>query len=240
MKRPLILAALAIMTVSAAVPAEAQRRAAAARPAPARVDWVRTAVRTPQGGVRIGNPAAPVKLVEYGSITCPHCAHFAQEATRPLYAHVRTGRVSWEYRPFMLFPTDPPVFALLNCQAPGFFFATVEQLYASQPAWSGLAQTYIENNRTQLMGMSIPARGAALVRAGQIDRVFAARGMTPRQISACVGSQANLERVANLTRRAAQTDNVQGTPSFFINGSAARAGTWGDLEPMLIRAGARR
>src|SRR5207237_2794614 len=119
MRRPLLLATLAAVTVLAAPLSEAaaqQRRAArpAARPAahPTVVrDWTRIAVRTPEG-VRIGNPAAQVKLVEYGSITCPHCAAFAnQGGTAGLDRHVRTGRVSGEYRPYMIVRTAPVLFA---------------------------------------------------------------------------------------------------------------------------------
>jgi protein-disulfide isomerase len=239
-RRPLLLAALAALTVIAAVPAEAQRRGTPARAAPARVDWVRAAVRTPEGGVRIGNPAAPVKLIEFGSITCPHCAEFARTGTQPLYAYVRSGRVSWEYRPYMIFPTDPGIFALLGCQAPGAFFGTVEQLYATQPSWALLVQTYIEGNQAQLETMAVTARAAALVRAGRVDRLFAARGMTAGQINACLASQANLMRVAETTRRAVDSYDIPGTPTFYINGvQAQNVGVWTDLEPLLIRAGAR-
>ncbi|MEA3079375.1 MAG: hypothetical protein QOF05_783, partial [Sphingomonadales bacterium] len=50
---------------------------AAPRPAPKpKVDWARTVVATPEGGFRMGNPSAKVKLVEYGSLACPHCRHF--------------------------------------------------------------------------------------------------------------------------------------------------------------------
>src|SRR4051812_932713 len=48
----------------------------AAAPPPARPNWVQTVVRTPEGGYRMGNPAARIALIEYGSRTCPHCALF--------------------------------------------------------------------------------------------------------------------------------------------------------------------
>src|SRR3546814_9181159 len=88
MKRTLALlfAAAALPLGIAAVPA-AQAEAAK--------DWTKTVARTPEGGFRVGNPDAPVKLVEYGSLTCDHCAHFAEEATPKLLGqYVRSGRVS--------------------------------------------------------------------------------------------------------------------------------------------------
>ena len=54
---------------------------------------------TPEGGFRMGNPAAPIKLVEYGSLACPHCRHFEETGYKPLLqTYVRTGRVSYEFR----------------------------------------------------------------------------------------------------------------------------------------------
>ena len=57
----------------------------------------------------MGNPNAPVKLVEYASISCPHCAEFTEEggADRCATNMSSSGQVSWEYRPYMIFPTDP-------------------------------------------------------------------------------------------------------------------------------------
>lgn len=241
MRGPSALAALAALTAAlAAVPAEAQRRAPAARAAPARVDWVRQAVRTPEGGVRIGNPAAPVKLVEYGSITCPHCAHFAHEATQPLYAYVRSGRVSWEYRPYMIFPTDPGLFALLNCQGPAAFFRTVEQLYSTQRIWATRVQTWLEANQSRVQAMSLPQRSVALFRVARIEGYFRANGMTAPQVNACIGNPANLQRVADVTQRAIDRHEIPGTPTFYVNGVIATdVGVWADLEPVLLRAGAR-
>jgi len=232
-------AALAILSLPA-TEAAAQQRRAAARPAVAR-DWTRIAVRTPEGGVRMGNPAAPVKLIEYGSITCPHCAAFAnQGGNAGLYAHVRTGRVSWEYRPYMLFPTDPGIFAALGCLAPGQYFGAVEQLYATQRTWASRVQAYIEANRSQLEGLAPPQLGIALFRAGQLAPVFSTRGLTPAQANACIANQANLRRVAETTRTGAQRYGVRGTPTFFINGVQAGAIEYfSELEPLLIQAGAR-
>jgi protein-disulfide isomerase len=220
--------------VTAALPAEAQRRAA--RPAaPARVDWLRTAVTTPAGGVRIGNPAARVRLVEYGSITCPHCAHFAREATASLYAQVRTGRVSWEYRPIMIFPTDPGLFALLSCQGPGAWFGSIEQLYASQPNWVGRAQAYIDANGAQLQAMGLVQRSTALMRAAGLDAFFRQRGMAPASFNACLANPRNQQRIADISARAGR-EGVQSTPSFSINGRMTQAGDWQSLEPLLRAA----
>src|SRR5687767_4143934 len=98
-------------------------------PAPNNGDWTQVVSETPEGGYRMGNPDAPVKLIEFASITCPHCAEFAEAGAEPLEStFVRSGQVSWEYRPYMIFPTDPGIFALLRCQGATPFFRLVDQL----------------------------------------------------------------------------------------------------------------
>jgi len=237
------LAALLAVGLPAGEAAAQQRRAV--RPVPARPaaaqDWTRLAVRTPQGGVRIGNPAAPVKLIEYGSITCPHCAAFAnQGGTAGLFRLVRTGRLSWEYRPYMIFPTDPGLFAALGCLPPGQFFGAVEQLYATQQSWASLVEAYIEANEAQVRAMSVPQQSAALFRASQLAGLFRAHGLAPAQANACIGNVANLRRVAQTTREGAQRYGVRSTPTFFINGVQQGAiEFFSELEPLLARAGAR-
>ena len=48
---------------------------------------------TPEGGFRMGDPKAKIAIVEYGSLTCPHCRHFAETAVKPLVdQYVRTGK----------------------------------------------------------------------------------------------------------------------------------------------------
>ena len=81
-------------------------------------DWTRVASATAAGGFVMGNPAAKVKLVEYGSLTCPHCRHFDETAAAPLAAYVRTGRVSWEFRPFLLSGYDIPATLTASCTGP--------------------------------------------------------------------------------------------------------------------------
>ena len=67
------------------------------------VDWSRTLVATPEGGIRMGKPNARIKLVEYGSLVCPHCRHFAQTGVAPLIRqYVHPGQVSYEFRPLIL------------------------------------------------------------------------------------------------------------------------------------------
>jgi protein-disulfide isomerase len=227
----LALAAFAALASPASSPAAQRARAHAAHVA--QRDWSQIAVRTPEGGVRIGNPAAAVKLVEYGSITCPHCAAFSREASAALRTrYVRSGRVSWEYRPYLIFPTDPGVFLLLSCLAPSRFFPAVEQLYATQPAWVGRVQALPPAQRQQFQSLAPNQQAAALVRATGLEGFFGARGMSAPQINACLANRAGIERLAAISRHANELD-VYGTPIFFINGRSVGTQDWARLEPML-------
>jgi len=202
--------------------------------APENGDWTQIVSETPEGGYRMGNPDAPVKLVEYASITCPHCGEFSQAASQPLQnQYVRSGQVSWEYRPFMLFPSDPGVFMLLRCQGPTPFFRLVEQLYATQAEWSGRLQTLTQDQVTMLQNLSPSAQSAAIVETMGVDQFFRQRGMPEARINSCLADTAGLERLAEITRRGADEDQVAGTPTFFINGERVDVAEWSALEQRL-------
>jgi protein-disulfide isomerase len=206
--------------------------------APAGQDWTQTVSATERGFV-MGNPDAPVKLVEYASITCPHCAEFTIDGgAEGIQNYVRSGRVSWEYRPYMIFPTDPGLFALLRCQGASSFFPLTEQLYADQRNWAVRGQTYLEANQAAVQAMDLQNRATTLVRETGVDAFFRQRGMTQAQINQCLTDVRNLQRVADDTNHASQAENVSGTPTFFINGTQAppNTGLWPQLEPLLRQA----
>src|SRR6478735_1491986 len=87
-------------------------------------DWSKVAVRKADGSFVQGNPDAKLKLVEYLSFTCPHCAHFEHEAIGPLTAkYIRTGLVSYEVRHAVRDGYDLAATLLARCSGPGPFFA---------------------------------------------------------------------------------------------------------------------
>ncbi len=200
-------------------------------------DWTQMVSETEEGGIRMGNPDAPVKLVEYASISCHVCAEFSEAGANDLQnVYVKSGQVSWEYRPFMLFPTDPGIFMLLRCQGPTPFFHLVEQLYASQEEWMAAIQQIGPDEARALDTMSPTARAAALVRATGLDQFFRQRGMPASRMDSCLSDGAALDRLAAITQEGAERYQVQGTPTFFINGERADVTGWQALEPRLRMA----
>jgi protein-disulfide isomerase len=224
-----LLTALALAALLA-VPASAQR---ARRPAAAQRDWTLNVVRTPEGGFRMGDPAAPIKRIEYGSITCSHCAEFSAEASAPLRdRYIRSGRLSYEYRPYLIFPSDSGIFMLLNCLGPAQFFGASEQLYATQRTWIGRLQALTPAQFQQIRNLPPGRQAAALVRAAGLDQYFRQRGMPAARIDACLSDRNGMMRLGEITR-AADALGVQGTPTFLINGRSVGTLNWARLEPML-------
>ena len=99
--------------------------------APAGQSWVETAAVTPDGGYVIGNPDAPLKLVEYASHTCHVCAQFSQEGAAGMDEYVATGVVSYEIRTLIRDPIDLTISMLARCGAPGAFHPLANQAWAN-------------------------------------------------------------------------------------------------------------
>ena len=206
-------------------------------PAPNNGSWTQVVSQTEQGGFRMGNPNAPVKLVEYASISCHVCQEFAEAATDRLEdVYVSSGQVSWEYRPFVLFPSDPGLFMLLRCQGPTPYFRLVEELYEQQPQWMARLQSLPPAQMQQLEGMSPNARAAFMVRATDLEGFFRQRGMPQARLDSCLADSQAIVQLAEQTRVGAEQDGVSGTPSFFINGTRQDVTTWSALEPRLRSA----
>jgi protein-disulfide isomerase len=223
---------LSVAALLAAAPTAAQ----AFTPVPASTqNWSQRVEATAEGGYRMGNPDAPVKLVEYASITCSHCAAFSAAASQPLRErHIASGQVSWEIRPFLIFPSDAPIFRLMQCQAPAKFFDLSDQLFAAQAEWTGK----LNQQGARLRALPPRALPAAIVQASGIDRLFREQGMTDAAITQCLSDQAALNHLESLTNRYS-AQGVTGTPAFFINGLALAPASWAQLENMITLAAAR-
>jgi protein-disulfide isomerase len=197
-------------------------------------DWTQVVSKTAEGGFRMGNPNAPVKLVEYGSLSCPHCAEFEEQGGPRLRDYyVKSGQVSWEFRPYLLFPTDPGVEMLLLCQGETAAFPLIEQLYADQPNWMGKLQALPREQMEALQNMPPKEATAFLVRAGGLDEFFRQRGMPTSRIQSCLADPAGAEQLTAIKKRGDE-EGVNGTPSFFINGKRVEgASNWAGLEPEL-------
>lgn len=207
-------------------------------PAPNGGDWTQVVSETSDGGYRMGNPDAPVKLVEYASYSCPHCAEFSAEGADLLTnQYVKSGRVSWEYRPFILFGGDPGVALLVHCHGAQASFLLTHQLYDQQREWSGKLQELPQEQLQAMQNLPPQQQIPALIKVTGLDQFFRQRGMPQSKIDSCLADQKQLDRLMEITRTASAKYNVTGTPTFFINGNKVPdAASWGALQPALNAA----
>ncbi len=234
MKRRLWLEALGVVAAlggSAAV-ADAQTRKAA----PAARHWTRTVVMTPEGGFRMGNPNAAVKLVEYGSLTCPTCARFSNSAKAPLAAHVRSGKVSFEFRNFVLNGVDATASLIARCAGPAGFFRVTESFYATQPQWTAKVTGLSRAQQDAINAVPEAQRLGKVADVAGLTQLGANAGVPPQRAKACLADRAALDRLAQM-HDAASTLGVNGTPTFLINGKIVHAHDWAELQPLIRKAG---
>jgi len=233
MRIRLLVAALA--AIAALTPAaSAQYRSEGIRSdGPNRRDWTDTAARTPEGGFRMGNPEARVKVIEYLSLTCPHCAQFAHEGGERLFQHhVRSGRVSVEYRNFYLNGVDIAAALLSRCARPREYFSMTHALLGSQPQWMGRINAITPAQRAELAGLAPLEVAQRLVSMLGLDAIGARHGITPAIRQSCL-TQANLDQLERMNA-AGTAAGVTGTPTFVINGRlAGHIHDWAALEPLL-------
>ena len=204
--------------------------------APAASDWSRTVVKTPAGGVRMGNPNAKVKLVEYGSLACPHCRHFEETGYKPLVqGYVRTGRVSYEFRNLLLNAPDIAVSMLAHCAGPAKFFPMSQVVYATQPQWFEKVGAISDAQQVEMDKMTDAQRIARLGEIAGFPQIAARFGVTPARARQCLADPKGLEQLLNMTR-AAEDAGIKQTPTFLINSKVTDASTWEQLEPELKQA----
>ncbi|OAN66284.1 thioredoxin domain-containing protein [Sphingomonas sp. TDK1] len=213
-------------------------------PAPAGKQWTDVVEKTKDNGFRQGNPNAPIKLVEYGSRMCPFCAQFGTTGVGPLREkYISTGKVSYEYRDFLIHGAPDLALALLNqCVPTDAFFPTLDQIYAGQEEFEKKIMALQQTNPQvldQIQQMPPPQAAAGFAQAlGMVD-FMKQRGLPEAQAKACLADQKQIETIAKVNADGANVYGVNSTPTFFINGQKTDVNTWTDLEPLLQKAGAR-
>jgi protein-disulfide isomerase len=209
----------------------------AATAAPAR-DWSKTVVATPEGGFRMGNPGAKVKLVEYGSLACPHCRHFEETGYKPLVVkYVRTGRVSYEFRNLLLNAADISISLLAHCAGPAKFFPMSEVVFAAQPQWETKVANLSDSDKAAIEKMTDQQRIMRMADVAGFRPIAARFGFTPALANRCLADPKGLQRLLDITQKGEDL-GVKHTPTFIINGKISDAALWEELEPELRKAGA--
>jgi protein-disulfide isomerase len=205
---------------------------------PANGDWSTMVRATPEGGFVMGNPNAKVKLIEFGSMTCPHCAEFEEKGGQALIDnYVKKGLVSFEFRNFVRDPYDITAALVARCGGASSFFGLTRAFYANQQDWIGKIQTADPAKLQALEGQSPQAQFKALSDIAGFPAFAAMRGVPKAKTEACLADPAAATQLVQMNSDAVSNFNVQGTPSFVINGELVpNAASWDALEPKLKEA----
>ncbi|MEO0057946.1 MAG: hypothetical protein RIT17_1419 [Pseudomonadota bacterium] len=223
-----------------AAPGEvAEGEALPAIAAPAGTSWADTVTITPEGGYMIGNPDAPLKLVEYASHTCGACANFAATGKPVLKdKYVPTGVVSFELRNLVRDPIDLSIATLVRCGAK----ESMQPL--SDQAWGSLNEFFAAAEANQALyqeasNQPVEQRFATIAQAAGLIDFFAARGLSADQARTCLADTKTVQTIADNSTKQSDELKITGTPTFLLNGKKLEVNQWAQLEPLLQRAGAR-
>lgn len=211
----------------------------AAIAAPDGSSWTETVTVSEADGYVLGNPDAPIKLVEYGSLTCPACAQFAEQAYDSLKGeYVASGVVSFELRNQVHNALDLTLARMVRCSAPESFHPLSTQVWANLPALMEPAQA---NPAIMESAVALPPeqRYVAIAQGSGFLEFFAARGISVDQAVACLSDGAAVEAIGERSQAQSQELGVNSTPTFILNGQQLEDRAWPQIEAALQRAGAR-
>lgn len=150
----------------------------------------------PLGDMTMGDPDAPVTMIEYASLTCVHCANFHTNVLPELKEkYIETGKVYFIFREFPFDPLATGAFMLTRCAEEDKYFPFVDLLFAQHSNW-----TRSQEPVNALFNLSKQA------------------GFTEDSFDKCLSNQEIRTGIDQVRDRAAEQFDVSSTPTFFING----------------------
>ncbi len=193
---------------------------------PANGDWSTVVTATNAGGFRMGNPNASVKLVEFGSMTCPHCRSFDETGVQPLIdTYVKSGKVSFEFRNFVRDPFDIAASLIARCNGAGSFFPLTRALYKDQQSWIDKVQSAPAGQLDAVQNMGPDKQFVEVAKLAGLQQWAAMRGVPSSKSSQCLTDQNSVNRLVEMNSAATtEFPDFQGTPSFVINGKLVDLG----------------
>ena len=145
----------------------------------------------------LGNTKAKVQVIEYASLSCPHCAHFNEAVFGAFKAKwVDKGKARYTLKEMLTPPEQVAAagFLMARCAGPAKYFKVVDEVFRSQPRWES--------------GNIKPV----------LEEIGKANGVNETQFATCLQDQAALDALSGRARRAFEADGVNSTPTLFING----------------------
>ena len=148
----------------------------------------------------LGKSDAPITIIEYASMTCPHCASFHLNTLPTIKKNwIETGKARLVYRDYPLDGLALRAATLAGCVEGEAYFGFVDALYSGQQVWA--------------------RAGDPLAALSQIARLA---GMDQATFDACISDNTEMDRILRQQLEARETFDIQSTPSFVINGQLVR------------------
>jgi protein-disulfide isomerase len=151
----------------------------------------------------LGDPNAPIEIVEYSSMTCPHCRNFHVDVLPELKKnYIDTGKAKLIFRDFPFDQAALMASILARCAPPSRYFQFIDVLFQNQEKWSRDAN---------------PAM--ALARIGKLG------GVSEADFKACTANKELVDGILQVRLTANKEYNVKSTPTFVINGNKIVVGS---------------
>lgn len=163
----------------------------------------------------MGNPKAPVLMVEYAAPQCPHCAHFDQEFFPLLKKqYIDTGKVYYVLRVFPLGPADVAAEAMARCLPADNYFQFLDLLWRNQIKWDPEFQ--------------VSDVHAGLVEMGRIA------GMSAQKVDSCIADQQVAQKITQVGTEGTSKYGINSVPAFVINGQTQMfGGDWDSFHKLI-------
>lgn len=144
----------------------------------------------------LGDEDAPVTIIEYSSMTCPHCASFHNETLPKITEeYIDTGKVRLIFRDFPFGLLAKAAAMVSRCVDEESYYGFLTVLFRSQAQWSQSQQPAVE-----------------------LERMARFAGLSEADFEACLGNQALVKGIEDKAAAAQEEQGIESTPTFFING----------------------
>ncbi|MDQ0465949.1 protein-disulfide isomerase [Caulobacter ginsengisoli] len=155
----------------------------------------------------LGDPKAPITMIEYASVACPHCAAFNNDVWPEFKKkYVDTGKVYYVSREMLT--GEPSVaaagFLIARCAGKDKYFTVTDQIYHSQPE----------------MFADRSVSGARAV----LQRIANSAGLSDEQFEKCINDTKALDELNKRNQKYGTRDKIEGTPTFLMNGKQVADG----------------
>lgn len=162
----------------------------------------------------LGDPDAPVEVIEYASFTCPHCANFHTSVFKDLKTnYIDTGKVKFIYREVYFDKYGMWASMIARCGGPEKYFGIVDMIYKSQGTWS--------------------RAGSDAAIADELRKIGLLAGISKDELEACLTDGEQLRALVEWYQANATRDEINSTPSFLVNGTKQSNMNYADFSALL-------